>query len=659
MEFVKACRICLNMDVKLHNLRAFPLESYYDSVIGSNLLYTTNLPSYACYECAHLLRKFYHFKQRSLESQAALTGIVDKFGKLSPPEIKQIKRQSLLQLSSTNIIYIENLNSISDVEIKIERNQQDGFEELDDIIKEENDDYLSVAPLSSDDDEPLSHHKEKKEQHVIEIEKFDMKEDVDGIDFNESNEDQSQSLPDISEIIVKKKKGRPRKTPATSKCKKITKSKASIKNESNDDLRQFITVISLTEAEQIEEVQKRKTTSNYLNSPYQCELCFKGFIHPDTWNHHVSKHSPAAGDIECHICKFRFKTKRAFQKHLSSHEKKYACNSCPYVSTNMTQAKQHQGWHNGVTFKCKHCGEIFTVWTSYMSHMRIKHPSEFICGICGYSFISKLGLTMHKTMMHKDVLEKSTEVKEEEEPYCAECDVKFISTKAYKRHMVMSVKHTNNMDSVKGCRNCGETFKTSEELRLHHRKEHTRTRPKNYGKKQSNSWPAKCEHCSEEIANARAYWTHFRRAHPDKNYPVQKDYVCDVCGKSFRGNAFLVYHKRTHTEERAYKCSQCGKAFYNRTNLHVHEKTHSDHRPYPCSLCFKAFKGKGALNRHFRSHTGQKPYECEVCGKSFTQSNSRKLHVRTVHLKQPSPYLSRARLERRAKPAKDEPAFIY
>lgn len=103
---------------------------------------------------------------------------------LSPPEIKQIKRQSLLQLSSTNIIYIESLNSISDVEIKIERNQQDGFEELDDIIKEENDDYLSVAPLSSDDDEPLSHHKEKKDQHVIEIEKFDMKEDVDGIDVS-------------------------------------------------------------------------------------------------------------------------------------------------------------------------------------------------------------------------------------------------------------------------------------------------------------------------------------------------------------------------------------------------------------------------------------------------------------------------------------------
>lgn len=47
-----------------------------------------------------------------------------------------------------------------------------------------------------------------------------------------------------------------------------------------------------------------------------------------------------------------------------------------------------------------------------------------------------------------------------------------------------------------------------------------------------------------------------------------------------------------------------------------------------------------------------KPYECEVCGKAFGQSNSRKLHVRTVHLKQPAPYISKARLEKK-KPVKE------
>ncbi|XP_073960519.1 uncharacterized protein [Choristoneura fumiferana] len=246
------------------------------------------------------------------------------------------------------------------------------------------------------------------------------------------------------------------------------------------------------------------------------------------------------------------------------------------------------------------------------------------------------------------VASEKTEPDGEQEPgpYCAECDVQFVSAEAWKRHLVTSAKHAPLNDYKHGCRACGSIFASAEELRLHHRSEHARHRPKNYGKKREGAWPAACEHCNEDIPNAREYWTHFRRVHPDKTYPIQKNYICDICGKSFRGNAFLVYHKRTHFEERAYKCLQCPKAFHNRTNLQMHEKTHSDVRPYPCSVCFKAFKCKGALDRHFRSHTGVKPYECEVCGKAFGQSNSRKLHVRTVHLKQPAPYVSRARKRR-------------
>ncbi|KAG7300377.1 hypothetical protein JYU34_015977 [Plutella xylostella] len=402
---------------------------------------------------------------------------------------------------------------------------------------------------------------------------------------------------------------------------------------------------------------------------------------------------------------------------------------------------------------------------------------------------------MHKSMMHKDVIaQEEAQGADTGGPYCELCSVQFTSAQAWKRHMVTSVKHTQATHFHNGCRVCGESFKSPEELRVHHRKEHARKRPKNYGKKPPiMTWPSKCEHCEEEIPNAREYWTHFRRAHPDRQYPIQKSYICEICGKSFRGNAFLVYHKRTHFEERAYKCAQCPKAFFNRTNLQMHEKTHSDRRPYPCTVCFKAFKCKGALDRHFRvslerleyndfkrndaqialedsvikapcpaaffsrsnlqmlhekthsdrrphpctacfkafkckgaldrhfrmhekthsdrrpypctvcfkafkfsnsnaeialedsvikapcpaaffsrsnlqmhektrligadcakdreiccaSHTGVKPYTCEFCGKSFGQSNSRKLHVRTVHLRQPAPYVSRARQERR------------
>ncbi|XP_063829760.1 zinc finger protein 583-like isoform X3 [Ostrinia nubilalis] len=169
-------------------------------------------------------------------------------------------------------------------------------------------------------------------------------------------------------------------------------------------MREYVNIITLSREEQFQEIENRKTSSNYLNSVFKCEHCYKGFIDGKAWKHHLSRHEPKPGDVECEICKFRFKSKRHLSKHVALHEKKYACKACPYVSKCTTQAKQHQRWHKGVTYKCQHCDEILSKWTSYLSHVRLKHPSEFICGSCGYSFVSRLGLSMHRTMMHKDAV---------------------------------------------------------------------------------------------------------------------------------------------------------------------------------------------------------------------------------------------------------------
>ncbi|XP_052758463.1 zinc finger protein 182-like isoform X2 [Galleria mellonella] len=627
------------------------------------------MPVYSCYECTALAKKYYYFKERCTRGQAALYDILCRSGKITKTDIMCVNRHELHLQSNLNITKsfvvdvlincdFSELSTIDNPEeIKqepcVEETAQPSIVNIEIIKNEESCDvFLSPTVSSSEDDEPLSLHKSKDKEKKKGRKK--KKAVVDN--WNIPDEPNGASETDVAPVVPRKR-GRPKKSETQPKPRKARRAlNAEGIPSDEDDLEQYVTVIKLTEQEQIDEITKRQESSNYLNAPYRCELCYKGFIETRAWKHHLSKHDPSAGDIECVVCKFRFKTKRTLQKHAANHEKKYACKSCPYVSKTTTQAKQHQRWHKGVTYKCQYCDEVSTKWTSYLSHVRIKHPSEFICGVCGYSFVSKLGLAMHKTMMHKEQAQKEQEENgdnEGETQYCKECDVKFVSLEAFKRHMVTSAKHAQSTNFNTGCRVCGERLESAEALRLHHRRLHARRRPRNYGKKPApHRWPAPCDHCSEEIPNAREYWTHFRRAHPDKKYPIQKNYICDICGKGFRGNAFLVYHKRTHSEERQFSCPQCGKAFHNRTNLHMHLKTHSDLRPYPCALCLKAFKSKGALDRHFRSHTGVKPYSCEVCGKAFGQSNSRKLHVRTVHLKQPAPYLSRARqdrLERRSR----------
>ncbi|PZC75231.1 hypothetical protein B5X24_HaOG206538 [Helicoverpa armigera] len=166
--------------------------------------------------------------------------------------------------------------------------------------------------------------------------------------------------------------------------------------------------------------------------------------------------------------------------------------------------------------------------------------------------------------------------------------------------MVMSVKHTQSTESINGCRVCGATFRDAEELRLHHRKEHPKRQPKHYRAKAVTKWPTQCEHCPQEIENARAYWKHFRTMHPNENYPVQKKCVCDICGKRFTCNALLTIHKRTHIGDRPYKCSRCDRACYSAFDLRIHQQKHSDARPFPCTLCAKAFKRKEALERHLK-----------------------------------------------------------
>ncbi|XP_028160185.1 zinc finger protein 468-like [Ostrinia furnacalis] len=302
------------------------------------------------------------------------------------------------------------------------------------------------------------------------------------------------------ESPLPRSRGRPKKDPSKIKPRvargRRTANTGGVPGD-DSNMEEYVNIITLSREEQFQEIENRKTSSNYLNSVFKCEHCYKGFIDGKAWKHHLSRHEPKPGDVECEICKFRFKSKRHLSKHVALHEKKYACKACPYVSKCTTQAKQHQRWHKGVTYKCQHCDEILSKWTSYLSHVRLKHPSEFICGACGYSFVSRLGLSMHRTMMHKDAEPEEAEGDSTEGGYCALCDVKFSSMEAYRRHMVTSAKHTQDQDFKNGCRECGETFTSEEQFRAHHRRQHARKRPKNYGKKPCPfTFPTLCPHVS-------------------------------------------------------------------------------------------------------------------------------------------------------------------
>lgn len=84
-------------------------------------------------------------------------------------------------------------------------------------------------------------------------------------------------------------------------------------------------------------------------------------------------------------------------------------------------------------------------------------------------------------------------------------------------------------------------------------------------------------------------------SHLFKKIPlVLKDirkYMCDVCGKRFRSQSHMTYHRYAHFEARNFACDQCPQKFKSPHILRTHRNTvHSTVFRYECEQCGRKFK---------------------------------------------------------------------
>ncbi|XP_050357441.1 zinc finger protein 569-like [Nymphalis io] len=379
---------------------------------------------------------------------------------------------------------------------------------------------------------------------------------------------------------------------------------------------------AISQDEQYALVRDRQKTKNYIDSPFKCEYCFKGFRVATTFETHLKKHDPAlSGKLQCDACKICYPSTGKMYKHMTRcHIFKYSCQMCGYTCFNRGQAKVHYRWHKKVTYPCPHCKKEFSKESTKLGHIRKMHPSTNICNLCGHSFVSVTGLHIHKLKTHsKEEMEENEGKVDTSNPlYCAECGVQFRDDDAFATHLGSSNKHadTNRAITKLGLDGEGEGARLTDKGVV------------NMGRATSSH----CDICNKYLLNDTQAVRHYDAEHPGA--PYLKRYMCDICGHKTRQYANLVVHMRTHTQEKPYSCPHCDRRFSMQNNR----------------------------DRHLVVHTGEKKYQCPHCNRRFSQKNTVKLHVQTVHLKIPYPPWNKKNRKRRrdldsAPPSPAPPAY--
>ncbi|KAG7300379.1 hypothetical protein JYU34_015979 [Plutella xylostella] len=252
MVDLKACRVCLATDVKIHSLRGYPLEAYFEAIVGMNI--TLDNIKELDREKLNLssnYNQFILFKDELLVQGTDLE---------SETHVKQETANENLELLENFLPLTEPHNIEFDVDVDVQVK----------LLKTEDDyaDLPSLGPDSTDDDEPLATHKslkeksvkkdkkkkvkkdgkKKKKEPITKLEELDLSQEI----FDEINgEVELPILPTeaIEPEVKKTKRGRPRKTEA-----KTVEPKAKTRRTTNTggvaadeaDLEEYVNVIKLS-----------------------------------------------------------------------------------------------------------------------------------------------------------------------------------------------------------------------------------------------------------------------------------------------------------------------------------------------------------------------------------------------------------------------------
>ncbi|OWR42799.1 zinc finger and BTB domain-containing protein 17 [Danaus plexippus plexippus] len=186
----------------------------------------------------------------------------------------------------------------------------------------------------------------------------------------------------------------------------------------------------------------------------------------------------------------------------------------------------------------------------------------------------------------------------------------------YPNTVSSSENKIKDINIQKQCEECYKTFSSIKTYKLHI-KTHKRRRQKTY---------YSCVHCDYKTLNKSSL-----QGHINKSHLKVRQFVCQVCFKSFYHKKNLTEHVRSHTKGRDEVCEICGETFLHRKNLLEHLRLHNNVRPYECNICSKRFITSGRRSDHIKRTHREKNEVCLLCDKRFSLPKELTRHIKSVH----------------------------
>jgi len=318
----------------------------------------------------------------------------------------------------------------------------------------------------------------------------------------------------------------------------------------------------------------------------------------------------------------------ATQNPLGAQSKHWKCGQCKLVYESGPQLLEHLDLIKRSKIKCVPCHIVYEDRKDLIAHRRKDHPAdlirlkfdpekepkdegellddkiylpnaigEYVCDTCDRAFVEKDLLIKHMSC--------HVELKPHE---CLQCGKKFSKANLLREHRKRHFEEGNFQ-----CNFCQKKFFTPNKLREHIRI-HT------------GEAPLKCGICGKGFKRHSNLSEHKKIHEPNREVKPQKELFCH-CGKVFKTQRDLDWHKEGEHEKEPKKCTYCLEVFVHSSSLtrHIRMKHEGNFMPEGkksslyarCPVCSQVFY-KTSINKHIRvKHQGQKPYNCDICKKQF------------------------------------------